>query len=187
MTTFTIEQDKTVRAQLHDIAGQFRKRYNGTAYQGDFIDTTTDETFGDRLQVGTQVTVSGVRYLLVLNVLVSRQNGGKVSVRVSGWSTDGTSHSLAGTWVIRRTDLTGVTLTHKGFQRRIGNTYAPVDMVQRIATYLTQAKLLLSDGFYGRPVVTIHTDRDGDNPYDTTESHLLPFGGLSGALTRLNK
>jgi len=185
MATFTIEQDKAVRAHLATLAKAIRAKFTAT-YQGDYVDTVTGDTFGDRLQVATVATVASVRYLLVANVLVARNSGGKVSIRVSAWSV-GTSGELVGTWVIRRTDLTGVTLTDQGFRRRIGNQYAPVDMVQRVATYLTQARALLADEFYGRPVVTIHTDREGANAYDTTDSHLLPYGGTAGAMARLMK
>ena len=187
MATFTIEQDKATRAHLATLARDMRTKFANTAYQGDYTDTVTGDTFGDRLQVGTTATVDGIRYLLVANVLVSRKSGGKVSVRVSAWSLSGNTGEVAGTWVIRRTDLTGVRLTPSGFVRRIGNRSASVDMAQRVATYLGQARALLNDGYYGRPVVTIHTDRDGDNPYDTIESHLLPFGGTEGVYKRLKK
>jgi len=187
MSVFTIEQDKTVRQHLATLARDIRTKFSATAYQGDYANTVTGDTFGDRLQVGTTATVAGIRYLLVANVLVSRNTGGKVSLRVSAWSLSDNTGELSGSWVIRRTDLTGVTLTAHGFRRRIGNQYAPVDMSQRVATYLGQARALLNDGFYGRPVVTIHTDRDGDNPYDTTESHLLPFGGTDGTIKRLTR
>jgi len=186
MATFTIENDKAVRVHLAQLAKSIRAKFSATSYQGDFENTVTGETFGDRLQVGTTATINQVRYLLVLNVLVARNDGGKVSVRVSAWSNGGASgQSLAGTWVIRRTDLTGVRLTPKGFVRRIGNIDTPTDMAQRVTVYLNQARALLREEFYGRPVVTVHTDRDGDNPYSTLESHLLAFGGIDGALARL--
>ncbi len=185
MATFTIENDKAVRAHLSALARNIRAKFQATAYQGDYTDTVTGSTFGDRLQVGTTTTVNQVRYLLVLNVLVARRSGGAVSVRVSAWSLSGNTGEPVGTWIIRRTTLTGVTLTDKGFRRRIGNQYAPVDMTQRVAVYLTQARALLRDGFTGGPVVTVHTDSEGNNPYDTTESHLLPFGGTVGAVKRL--
>jgi hypothetical protein len=181
------ENDKAVRQHLATLAKAIRAKFSATAYQGDFENTVTGETFGDRLQVGTTATINQVRYLLVANVLISRNDGGKVSIRVSAWSLSGNTGKPVGTWVIRRTALTGVTLTDKGFRRRIGNTYSPVDMAQRVTVYLNQAKALLKDEFYGRPVVTVHTNREGDNPYDTTESHLLPFGGIDGVMARLNK
>ncbi len=193
MATFTIENDKAVRQHLATLAKAIRAKFSATAYQGDFENTVTGDTFGDRLQVGTTATINQVRYLLVANVLISRNDGGKVSIRVSAWSlssawlTGGNAGKteILGTWVIRRTALTGVTLTDKGFRRRIGNTYSTVDMAQRVTVYLNQAKALLKDEFYGRPVVTVHTDREGDNPYDTTESHLLVFGGSANAGERL--
>ena len=187
MSVFTIEADKTVRAHLATLARDIRRKFTATAYQGDYQDTRTGETFGDRLQVGTVATVAGVRYLLVLNVLVSRNTGGQVSIRVSAWSLDGATGHPVGTWVIGRTDLTGVTLTAKGFMRKLGKVSSEVDMSQRVATYLHQAKARLAQGHYGRPVVTVHTDSEGLNPYDTTESHLLVFGGMAGAGARLTK
>lgn len=187
MTTFTIEADKAVRRHLSALAQGIRAKFQATAYQGDYVNTVTDETFGDRLQVGTQVTIDGIRYLLVANVLVSRNDGGKVSVRVSAWSLSGNTGKPVGTWVIRRTALTGVTLTAQGFRRRIGNTYAPVDMVQRLTSFLNLAKTSLRTGYYGRPVVEVRTDRNGENPYLTTESHLLCFGGYQAAAARLAK
>ncbi len=183
---FTIDQDKAVRAHLSALARAIRAKFATTAYQGDYQDTRTGETFGDRLQVGTVATVAGVRYLLVLNVLVARNAGGRVSVRVSAWSLDSTGTPV-GSWVIARTDLTGVTLTARGFTRRLGGVSSDVDMSQRVATYLHQAKARLAQGHYGRPVVTVHTDSEGLNPYDTTESHLLVFGGMAGAGARLTK
>lgn len=187
MATFTIENDKAVRRHLSDLAKVIRAKFTSTAYQGDYVDTVTDETFGDRLQVGTQVTVNGLRYLLVLNVLIARNDGGRVSVRVSAWSLSGNTGKPVGTWTIRRTDLTGVRLTPKGFVRRIGHIDAPVDMAQRIGTYLLQAKTNLKAEHYGRPVVGVRTDRNGDNPYTTTESHLLAFGGVESATKRLTR
>ena len=187
MATFTIEQDLAVRSHLATLARAIRGKFTATAYQGDYENTVTGETFGDRLQVGTQVTIEGIRYLLVVNVLVSRNDGGKVSVRVSAWSLSGNTGKPVGTWVIRRTALQGVTLTHKGFMRRIGNTYSEVDMVQRLTSFLNLARTSLRTGFYGRPVVVIHTDKDGDNPYSTLESHLLVFGGYESAALKLSK
>jgi hypothetical protein len=188
MATFTIQDDLTVRSHLATLAREIRAKFTATAYQGDYTNTVTGETFGDRLQVGTTATVNGTRYLLVANVLVARQSGGKVSIRVSAWSLSGNTDKPSGSWVIARTALTGVTLTaSKGFTRRIGNTHSSVDMAQRVATYLTQARDLLKVNQYGRPVVTVHTDRDGDNAYDTIESHLLVFGGYDGATARLYK
>ena len=187
MATFTIENDKSVRRHLAALATSIRAKFSATAYQGEYENTVTGDTFGDRLQVGTTATINGVRYLLVLNVLVARNAGGKVSVRVSAWSLSGNTGKPVGTWVIRRTDLTGVRLTPSGFVRRIGAKDSPVDMAQRIATYFSQARNNLKADIYGRPVVTVRTDKYGDNPYDTTESHLLVFGGLAGAGARLAK
>ena len=185
MATFTIENDKSVRRHLAALATSIRAKFSATAYQGDFANTVTDETFGDRLQVGTTATINGVRYLLVLNVLVSRNSGGKVSVRVSAWSLSGNTGMPVGTWPIKRTELTGVRLTPNGFVRRIGHTDSPVDMVQRVTVYLNQARANLKADVIGRPVVTVRTDRNGENEYDTTESHLLPFGGYVAAAQRL--
>jgi hypothetical protein len=191
MTTISdIEKDQAVRVHLSALAKAIRAKFQATSYQGDYVNTVTGETFGDRLQVGTQVTIEGVRYLLVANVLVSRQTGGQVSVRVSAWSLSGNTGKPVGTWVIRRTALKGITLTYKGFIARVGNAQiakTPEEMTQRIATYLNVAKISLRNGIYGRPVVEVHTDRDGSNPYDTTESHLLVFGGYQAARARLAK
>ena len=186
MASFTIQNDLAVRAHLSALAKAIRAKFAATAYQGDYENTVTGDTFGDRLQVGTQVTIDGTRYLLVANVLVARQTGGQVSVRVSAW-TLGSNGRPVGTWVVRRTALTGVTLTPNGFMRRIGNTRVPVDMVARIGSYFNAARTNLRTGYYGRPVVEVRTDRDGANPYDTTESHLLVFGGMAGAGARLTK
>jgi quinolinate synthase len=183
MPTLTIEQDKSVRRQLAQLAKSVRAKFSATAYQGDFANTVTGETFGDRLQVGTTATVNGTRYLLVLNLLIARNSGGKVSVRVSAWSLSG--NTAVGTWPIKRTELTGVRLTPNGFVRRIGRVDSPVDMTARITTYLAQARANIKAEYYGKPVVTEHTDRNGDNPYDTTESHLLVFGGYHAAGARL--
>lgn len=190
MQTFTIEQDKAVRAHLAALAKSLRAKFSATAYQGDFENTVTGDTFGDRLQVGTTATINGERYLLVLNVLIARDSGGKVSVRVSAWSLSGKTGNPVGTWVIRRTDLTGMRLTAKGFVRRIGHTdvtRTADEMAQRFSTYLHQAKANLKSGQYSRPVVQVRTDRNGDNAYDTTESHLLVFGGYQAAAARLYK
>jgi hypothetical protein len=189
-TISDIQKDQAVRVHLAELAKSIRTKFTATSYQGDFVNTVTGETFGDRLQVGTQVTMEGVRYLLVVNVLVSRQTGGQVSVRVSAWSLSGNTGKPVGTWVIRRTALKGITLTHKGFIARVGNAQiakTPEEMTQRITTYLNVAKVSLRNGIYGRPVVEVHTDRDGNNPYDTKESHLLVFGGTTGAYARLTK
>ena len=186
MATFTIEADKAVRAHLATLAKSIRTKFTATAYQGDYVDTRTDTTMGDRLQVGTTATVAGVRYLLVANVLVARNAGGKVSIRVSAWSLN-SNGVPTGTWCIKRTELTGVRLTPKGFVRRIGHIDTPVDMAQRVAVYLTMAKANIKAEKYGRPVVQVRTDRNGDNAYDTTESHLLVFGGYEAAGARLAK
>src|ERR1017187_9772070 len=62
MATFTIEQDKTVRVIMHETAKAISAKFT-TAYQGDYIDTVTDTTLGDRLQVGTVANIAGIRYL----------------------------------------------------------------------------------------------------------------------------
>jgi hypothetical protein len=164
---------------LHNLAVSLRTKLSAATFQN----VTTNETFGDRLQVGTPATVNGVRYLLVLNVLVAREVGGRVSIRVGAWSLS-QSGRLEGTWTIKRTDLTGVTLTPKGFYRRIGNTQSPVDMSQRVATYLSRAKVNIKAEHYGRPIVQVRETTDCV-PYDTIESHLLVFGGHDGTYARL--
>ena len=203
MQAFTIENDKAVRAILTATAGEFRKRYNGTAYQGDYENTTTGETFGDRLQVPTTYTTkNGVRYLLVLNLLVERSTGGKLSARVSAWRM--TSNGIMGTWVVTASDTTrkakgdipqgwllNTSLTAQGFVERIGNSRVHFDIVRRLPNVLAGAKALLDADTIGNPVQVLHGYAPS-NPlfgetYDTAESHLLPFGGIAGALTRLNK
>ena len=185
-TELTITEDRTVRQHLATLAKALRTKYTSTTYQGEYVNTVTDTTYGDRLQVGTTATINGVRYLLVLNLLVARKSGGQVSVRVSAWYVS-ESGTLEGCWPVKRTDLTGVTLTAKGFYRTIGKTSTRVDMSQRITSYFNGAKTNLKSEHYGRPVVTIHTDSNGENPYDTTESHLLPFGGSDAVMARLLK
>lgn len=181
----TYNQDKTVRSHLATLAKEIRAKFSATAYQGDFKNTVTDETFGDRLQVGTQATINGIRYLLVANVLVARQKGGEVSLRVSAWSLSPNTGLPVGTWPVKRTKLAGVKLTPNGFIRRLAGQNNQVDMVQRVATVLNQAKMNLKGDYFGRPVVAERTDRYGENPYDTTESHLLVFGGYENTARKL--
>jgi hypothetical protein len=197
MATFTIEQDKIVRAQLHALATEFRKRYQGTAYQGDYENTANDETFGDRLQVPTKYKAkTGERYLLVMNLLVARNRGGALSARVSAWSI--TTGDLLGTWPVTSSDtskkggrLYHTYLTPNGFIEKIGSNKVHFDIVRRLPHVLNDAKTLLDAGITGRPVVTEH----GYGPdhalygetYDTTESHLLPFGGYDGGYALLSK
>lgn len=197
MTTFTIDQDKSVRAQLHSIASDLRKRYNGTQYQGDFENTITDETFGDRLQVPTTYTAKdGTRYLLVLNLLVARNAGGALSARVSAWQM-GTNGVMTGSWPVSRADtrkkggrLHNTYLTPAGFIERIGSKRVHFDIVRRLPNVLTDAKKLLDAGTIGRPVGLVK----GYSPnhplygetYDTAESHLLAFGGYEAAGKKLS-
>src|ERR1039458_1021978 len=139
MTTFTIEQDKAVRAQLHAIASEFRKRYNGTQYQGDWENTKTDEAFGDRLQVPTEYTSKeGIKYLLVLNLLVNRSAGGRLSARVSAWRM--TSNGVLGSWPVKASDTTkkdtgrlhNTYLVPTGFIEKIGARKVHFDIVRRL-------------------------------------------------------
>jgi len=176
----TIMQDLTIRQHLATLAKTLRAKYSNTAYQGDYVDTVTDTTLGDRLQVGTTYTDKGERYLIVLNVLVSRKTGGKVSIRISTWRIDNETGELVGHWTVRRTELKGVRLTTKGFT-------GCDDITARITPFMTTAKVLLKAGLEGNKVQVEHTDRNGDNPYDTGEQHLLAFGGYDGAYARLAK
>ena len=175
----TITQDLTIRQHLATLAKSLRAKYSNTAYQGDYVDTVTDTTLGDRLQVGTTATINGTRYLIVLNVLIARKAGGQVSVRISTWKIDSTGE-LVGHWTLRRTDLTRVRLTAQGF---IGCD----DITARIAPFMVTTKTLLKVGLEGNKVQLVHTDRNGANPYDTGEQHLLAFGGYDGAYARLSK
>lgn len=193
MQAFTIEQDKAVRAQLKTLAAQLRKRYHGTVWQGDFENATTEETFGDRLQVPTEYTTkNGEKFLLVLNLLVAQTSGGALSARVSAWRM--TDMGIMGSWPVTKVSTSKkggrfyrTYLTPQGFIEKIGASKTHFDIVRRLPNVLTDAKKMLDAGTIGNPVQTIHTDRDGDNPYDTTESHLLVFGGYEGAGKRLTK
>lgn len=171
-TELTVSQDLAVRQHLATLAKSLRKNF-AASYQGDYIDTVTGVTVGDRVQSGIIATVAGVKYLLVLNVLVSRKTGGAVSVRVSSWTLNAKGR-VEGTWVIARTEIKSngksVRITPNGI---VGVT----DLVPVVRAYFNGAKAKLRAREYGRPVVQIHTDKTGSNPYDTTDEHLLPFGG----------
>ena len=206
MATFTIENDKAVRRHLAQLAMSIRAKFQATAYQGDFANTVTGETFGDRVQVGTQRTIGGVRYLFVLNVQVDRKIGGRVSVCVSAWSLSGNTGKPVGTWPVRKTAIgadkknkaSGLFLTGNGFIRRIGRTNTPTTadgVATRIYPFMDQAVAVIkasqaSDAVSpGRPVQVLHGYAPS-NPlygetYDTAESHLLPFGGYVAAAQRL--
>jgi hypothetical protein len=194
MSTFTIEQDKSVREHLRIIAAQFRKRYNGTQWQGDWEDTD-GETYGDRLQVPTEyMAKDGTKYLLVLNLLVARNAGGKLSARVSAWRMSPTG--VVGSWPVRASAtskkggrLHNTYLAPTGFVERIGNSRVHFDIVRRLPNVFSDAKKLLDAGLIGGPVQETHGYAPS-NPlygqtYDTLESHLLPFGGISGATKKL--
>jgi len=171
-TELTVSQDLAVRQHLATLAKSLRKNF-AASYQGDYIDTVTGVTVGDRVQSGIIATVAGVKYLLVLNVLVSRKTGGAVSVRVSSWTLNAKGR-VEGTWVIARTEIKSngksVRITPNGI---VGVT----DLVPVVRAYFNGAKAKLRAKEYGRPVVQIHTDKTGSSPYDTTDEHLLPFGG----------
>jgi hypothetical protein len=184
-TELTVTQDLTIRQHLALVAKSLRARYANTVYQGDYVDTVTNNTVGDRLQVGTTYKAkTGERYLLVLNVLVARKVGGAVSVRVSAWRI-GELGTMEGSWVVRRTDLKGVRLTTKGFVRRLGGRDVAVAMPTLLSTFISEARTRLDAGKSGRQVVELHCDRNGQNWYDTSEEHLLAFGGYDKATERL--
>jgi len=190
MTTFTIEQDKTVRVIMHDTAKAISAKFT-SAYQGDYIDTVTDTTLGDRLQVGAVANIAGVRYLLTLTYLVSRNTGGRVAVRVATYRLDSMGR-IAGNWTIAKTALAGTTLTSKGWQRRIGNTYSDRDMVQYTKTVFDQTRALIKLGQVGSTRVQLTKRYGPDHPqygetYDTSAEHLNVWGGKSGATQRLMK
>lgn len=179
MATLTsIASDLAIRSHLATLAKAIGTKFHGT-YQGDYVDTVTNATLGDRLQSGIQATIAGVRYLFVLTFLVDATDKGKVSVRVSAWSL-ADNGTLVGTWPIRRTYLIGVRITGKGI---IPNSSEL--LIGHVAKYFDQAKSLVRNGQAGRPVVVVHTDRNGDNAYSTSEDHLLPFGGTASATARL--
>ena len=188
MATLTsYETDQTVRQHLATLAKELRHKFTNTAYQGDYVDTITGDTYGDRLQVGTQRTVKGTRYLFVLNVDVDKQAGGQVSTRVTTWTLDASTGLPVGHHTIKKTPMSGVKLTATGFNERVSRIYVPVNMSQRIDGQLNLAEKLLGAGFAGREVKDVHTDRNGENPYGTYDAHLLPFGGVAGAGARLSK
>jgi hypothetical protein len=206
MPTFTIEQDKAVRTHLAALAKSVRAKFSATAYQGDYENTVTGDTFGDRLQVGTQRTISGVRYLFVLNMQIDRNSGGKVAVCVTAWSLSGNTGQPVGTWPVRKTYIgadkkrksDGMYLTPNGFVRRIGRNdvlRTSDEMTKRIELFLNQASerikasLTSNEVSPGRPVQIEH-GYGPDHPkygetYDTGESHLLVFGGYHAAGARL--
>ena len=171
-TELTVSQDLTIRQHLAMLAKSLRTKFTAS-YQGDYVDTVTGVTVGDRVQAGMVTTVSGVKYLLVLNVLVSRKTGGAVSVRISSWSLN-SKGKVEGTWVIARTEIKNngksVRITPNGI---VGVT----DLVPVVCAFFNGARANLKVGAYGRPVVQVHTNKHGTNPYDTTSDHLLPFGG----------
>ena len=184
----TIDQDKAIRLHLAQLAKELRHKFTSTTYQGDYVDTVTSVTYGDRVQVGTQRTIKNVRYLFILNIDIDKNAGGRVAFRVSTWSLDSATGLPAGKWTIRKTYLTGVTLTgSRGFARRIGNEYVNPEMVRRVETYLDMAGTALINGIDGMDVKDVHTRRDGTGEYSTYNDHLLPFGGVAGALTKLIK
>ena len=187
MTTFTIQNDHQVRAHLAHLAKEMRNRFPSTVHQGDYVDAITGSTFGDRLQVGTQRTINGVRHLFVLNVDVDRNAGGQVSTRVTTWTIDNATGLPVGHHTIKKTPMRGVKLTGAGFRERIGNTYQTPDIARRIAGQFNLTETLLGTGFAGRDVKDLHTDRNGENAYATYEGHLLPFGGVAGAGVRLTR
>lgn len=198
MATFTIEADKAVRVHLSELAKVIKRKFSATAYQGEWTDTITDTTLGDRLQVGTQRKIGGARYLFVLTLLVSRNAGGQCQVRVSAWSMEGSA--LVGTWAVGRTKLDGMTLTAKGFVRRVGNVHVARnndEMTQRLESFLNlasetiKASLASNEVSAGRPVQLLK-GYSPSNPlygetYDTSSEHLLVFGGYDGATARLTK
>jgi hypothetical protein len=168
---------------LHNLALSLRSKFLAPMYQGDFHNLTTDETIRDRLQVGTTSTINGIRYLLVVNLLVAHQKNGQVSVRVSAWSTS-ENGAIEGCLTLAKTDLPGVYLTDKGFVRRLSGRDNASDMTQRITSYLSKAKKQLEDQQFGCPIVQVRETKDGVT-YDATRSHLRVFGGHDGAYARL--
>jgi hypothetical protein len=199
------ENDKAVRQHLATLAKAMKAKFSTTAYQGDYVNEYTTETFGDRVQTGTQRTINGVRYLFVLNVGVDRNKGGKTWVRVSAWHLDEVGR-VAGTWAVARTYIgadkklkaNGVFLTGNGWHRHLAgkNVATTADGVAtRIFPFMEQAveviKASLSSDLVspGRPVQLVH-GYSPSNPlygetYETGESHLLVFGGYDGAGQRL--
>ena len=187
MTTFTIQNDHAVRAHLSGLAKEIRAKFPNTVHQGDYVDTITNKTYGDRLQVGTQRTIQSIRYLFVANIDIDRNSGGQVSVRVTTWAIDASTGLPVGHHTIRKTPMSGVKLTQHGFRERIGNTYQSPDIARRIAGQINLAETLLGSGFAGRTVKDTHTRQDGSDLYTTYDTHLLAFGGVVGAGARLIK
>jgi hypothetical protein len=168
---------------LHDVAVSLRTKFSATTYQGDFQNVTINETFGNCLQVGTTVMISGIRYLLVASVQIVHVLNGAVSVRVSAWYISETGR-LEGRLPIRRIEMAHVHLTPKGFITRLDGRDNATDMTLRITAFLNAAKGNLKVGDSGPSVVQEHATKTGEL-YDTTESHLLVFGGYDGAYARL--
>ncbi len=206
MATFTIEQDKSVRLHLADLRNAMARKFSNTTYQGQYVNTVTGKTFGDRVQTGTQRTIGDNRYLFVLNVQVLRNTGGRVAVRVGAFSLD--SGRMVGTWAVGRTALgadkkrpsNGVFLTGAGFERRISGKRVPTTaqgIAERAYPFMEQAIATIEASLKGdrvsagRPVQLVHyygpNHPLAGEPYDTDEEHLLPFGGIAQAKARLLK
>jgi hypothetical protein len=186
MATFTIQDDLTVRSHLATLAKGLRTRFSHSTYQGEYVNTVTGDTFGDRVQSGTTRKIGGITYLFVLNVLVARNAGGTVRVRISAWHLNELGH-LVGSWPIV-TKLDRVTLTaNRGLVERVKGSYVHFDATRRIGNYLEDAVDVIKSGASGDPVKVEHTDKYGDNPYSTLESHLVPYGGADAVKALLYK
>lgn len=196
MAISQVEIDLAIRLHLSKLAKDIRTKFSATAYQGDYENTVTGETFGDRLQVGTRRTIGGTRYLFVLNFIIASTTGGKVSARVSTWNLSPVTGLPVGHWSVGRTELHGVTLTSKGFNRRLANTLTPVDMLMECEAFLNLAGARVKANLAGAISAGSEVQvRKGYSPshelygetYDSGVSHLLVFGGLDSVGALLSK